>query len=131
VDAVLLGSPVVGQLTDAEFRAWLALLAYVARWRGECDHVNGEFPRDWHRFTTYAKPGGKRPARVTKRHVGRFTTLGLLEELVDDAGKQWLRVVDWRDLHPLEWTGAIRQERWRNRHGYYGRRQVQPPREAE
>jgi len=122
---VMLESPVIGQLTHVEFRAWLALLTYVARWRGECNHLDGEFPRRWHRFAKYAKPGVQ--GRVTKRQVERFVELGLLEELVDEDGAEWLRVDDWRDLRPLEWTGAQRQERWRDRHGYVGRRRIGSP----
>ena len=125
IDNLLMEGPVVGQLTAEEFRSWLALLSYVARWRGECDHLNGEFPRKWHTFATYAKPSAR--GRVTTRHVAKFVALGLLEELVDDAGKEFLRVHDWRDLRPIEWTGAQRQERWRERHGYVGRRRIGSP----
>ena len=125
VDMLLLDSPVVGQLTNADFRAWLALLGYVARWRGECDQRNGEFPRRWHRFAKYAKPGAQ--GRVSKRQVARFVELGLLEESVDVDGKERLRVRDWRDLRPPDWTGAQRQERWRDSRGYVGRRRIGSP----
>ncbi len=54
----------------------LGLLSYVARWRGECDQLNGELPREWHPFATHAKPGG-RPGRVTRQHVEKFVALGL------------------------------------------------------
>jgi len=86
--------------------------------------VDGTFPRDWPRFVAFAKPRGR--GRVTKRHVERFLELGLLEPLVDDDGQQFLGVVDWRDVHPREWTGAIRQARWRERHDMYGRRKRRP-----
>ena len=52
--------------------------------------------------------------------------LGLLYELEDADGKRYLGVRDWRELCPLEWTGAIRQARWRERHGLYGRRPRRP-----
>jgi hypothetical protein len=106
IDLHLLGSPVIGALTNAEFRSWLALLSYIARFRGEADPANGEFPRQWARFVRYASRC--KSGRVTPRQLERFIALGLLEELIDEDGKEWLRVVDWRDLHPLEWTGAIR-----------------------
>jgi hypothetical protein len=122
VDIHLLESAAIGQLTHSEFRAWLALLAYVARWRGECDPVDGTFPRDWHRYAFYATPGRRKLGRVTAAHVARFLELGLLYELEDADGKRYLGVRDWRELRPLEWTGAIRQARWRERHGLYGRR---------
>lgn len=125
VDIHLLESATIGQLTHAEFRAWLALLAYVARWRGECDPVDGSFPREWHRYAYYAMPGRRR-GRVTVAHVARFLKLGLLYELEDADGKRYLGVQDWREVHPLEWTGAIRQARWRERHGRYGRRLRRP-----
>jgi hypothetical protein len=124
IDLDLMEAPVIGQLSDTAFRAWLALLSYVSRWRGECDHVSGEFPRVWAKFAIYAKPLGT--GRVTEKQLERFIGLGLLDRLVDEDGKEWLRVTDWRDVHPLEWTGAIRQERWRQRHGYYGRHLRRP-----
>ena len=96
----------------------------MARWRGECGY-DGEFPREWSKYATYANSGPMR--RVTPRRLQRFLELGLLEEGIDEDGKAWLRVVDWRDLRPLDWTGAIRQERWRDRHGYVGRRQIGSP----
>lgn len=123
----LMEAPPMVELTDSAFRAWLALLAYVARWRGECDHVNGEFPFEWHRFAQYAKPRAR--GRVTKRQVEKFIALGLLVPRVDEAGKAWLRVKDWRDLKPTagDWTLADRQTRWRLRNGYHGRRQILTP----
>lgn len=116
------------RLTHAEFRSWLALLAYVSRWRGEADPTTGEFPLEWHRYVEFSKPGN-RGGRVTCRQVEKFIALGLLEPLVDADGKAWLRVRDWRDLKPTagDWTVADRQTRWRLRHGYYGRRQILPP----
>jgi len=121
VDSLFLESVIIGQLTASELRSFLALLSYVARWRGECDPVDGTFPRKWVRFVTYARPG-KGLGRVTPRQIAKFLALGLLVELEDDDGRQFLGVVDWRDVHPLEWTGAIRQARWREQHDMFGRR---------
>jgi hypothetical protein len=124
VDMHLMQAAATGELSDAEFRAWLGLLTYVARFRGEANPRDGEFPRDWAKYTSYAKPRGR--GRVTPKQLERFIELGLLEPLIDEDGKEWLRVVDWRDVHPLEWTGAIRQASHRERHGLYGRRPRRP-----
>ena len=124
VDSLFLESVVIGQLTASELRSFLALLSYVARWRGECNPVNGTFPRKWVTFATYAKLGGL--GRVTPKQLEKFLALGLLVELEDDDGRQFLGVVDWRDVHPREWTGAIRQARWREEHDMYGRRKRRP-----
>ncbi len=124
VDMHLMEAPVMFQLSAEEFRAWLALLSYVARWRGQCDPVDGTFPRAWVKFATYSKPRGL--GRVTPRQLAKFLALGLLDELEDDDGQPFLAVVDWRDVHPREWNGAIRQARWRERHDMYGRRKRRP-----
>ena len=73
VDSLFLESVIIGQLTASELRSFLALLSYVARWRGECDPVDGTFPRKWVRFVTYARPG-KGLGRVTPRNCRPSST---------------------------------------------------------
>ncbi|MBA2536783.1 MAG: hypothetical protein H0V20_05020 [Actinobacteria bacterium] len=87
--------------------------------------MDGTFPRKWVRFVTYARLGERR-GRVTPAQLAKFIELGLLVELQDDDGQQFLGVVDWRDIRPLSWNAEIRQARWRDRHGLYGRRKRRP-----
>jgi hypothetical protein len=117
-DHYVLTGPIVGALTDAEFRALLILWSWVARYGDD-----GEFERDSLGHILWSSKGGRR-RRITPRMLARFIGLGLIEEheYIDD-GKQVLVIADWRSYGPVDLTSAERKRRYRRRkygNGYYG-----------
>ena len=93
----------VGELSDAEFRALLALWAYCSRKR----NGGAFFARELkHAIYTTAKG----PRHVKQSHLERFCELSLV--LPD--GDAYL-VNDWRTYQPRDPTSAERQRAWRAR----------------
>lgn len=82
--------PKIAALTDRQFRDWLTLLAYCARYK-----TGGEVPE-----------GSLRVLGVRSASVAAFQELGLLEDLT---------VHDWEKYNPADPTNAERQARHRTR----------------
>lgn len=95
----------LGSLTDAEFRALLALWSYCARRKN-----SGEFSLDEIRHAMYATPRG--PKSVRPIHVSRFVDLGLVN--TDDGVA--FAVNDWSTYQPRDPSAAERMRRYRERH---------------
>jgi hypothetical protein len=93
----------VGELTDGEYRALIALWAYCSRKRN-----GGTFDRAEIRHAFFVTPRG--PRYVREAQLNRFVELGLV---VDDGGV--LAVNDWAQYQPKDSTSAERQRRWRER----------------
>lgn len=93
----------LGELTDAEFRALLALWAYCSRRQNDGSFFEREL-----KHAIYTSPSG--PRRVTEKHLQRFCELSLV---VPD-GDVYL-VNDWRRYQPRDPTSAERQRAWRDR----------------
>jgi hypothetical protein len=94
----------LGDLTDAEFRALLALWAYCAR-KGN----GGTFVLDELRHAIYTTPRG--PRCVRNEHLSRFLEVGLVA--TEDGGV--FAVNDWGKYQPKDPTSAERKRRWRDR----------------
>ena len=96
-------------LTDREYRAFLVLCGYVARYGNA-----GEFPPTCVRFVEYLSAGRRR--RISQRTLERFLEFGLVElfEYVDD-GLQVLEIAGWRDYQPIDGRSAERKRRFRQR----------------
>lgn len=94
----------VGELTDAEYRALVALWAYCSRKRN-----GGSFyPREL-LHAVYTTPRG--PRHVRESHLERFCELSLV---VAD-GDVYL-VNDWDRYQPKDPTAAERMRRYRKSH---------------
>ena len=94
----------LGELSDGEFRALIALWAYCSRRKN-----GGRFFSSELKHAVYTSQKG--PRRVTYRHLERFCELSLvLPE--DDA----FQVNDWGSYQPRDPTAAERMERYRQRH---------------
>ena len=93
----------VGDLTDTEYRALMALWAYCSR-RGN----GGSFLRGELRHAIYTTPRGPRFVRDT--HLDRFVEVGLVRE--DDGV---FVVNDWTKYQPKDPTAAERMRRHRER----------------
>lgn len=112
--------PVVGELTDTEYRARRALLQYCAREHRE----TGVFHEREARHAAYGTPRG--PRAVTRPQLARFIALGLvipinlykdfeIETLAIErpSGDGWLRPNKWERYNPpRDKTLAERQRRF-------------------
>lgn len=94
----------LGELSDAELRALLALWAYCSRRQNDGVFFDREL-----KHAIYATPRG--PRRVTAKHLERFCELSLV---VPDGDV--FVVNDWRKYQPKDPTSAERQRAWRERH---------------
>jgi hypothetical protein len=84
--------PKIGVLTDKEFRAWVKVLCYCARYRDPTVDA-----------ATIAAVNG-----LTAAMVARYATLGLL-----DAHGESQVIHDWATYAPKDPSGADRQAKWR------------------
>lgn len=93
----------VGELTDAEYRALVALWAYCSRKRN-----GGEFDREELRHAIYTTPRG--PRAVKDIQLDRFLQLGLV-----NSTNGVCAVNDWSKYQPKDPTAAERMRRHRER----------------
>lgn len=94
----------LGDLTDSEYRALLALWAYCSRKQN-----GGMFSLEEIRHAIYATPRG--PKCVRSVQLGRFLDLGLV---ATDDGVVFA-VNDWEKYQPRDGTAAERMRRYRER----------------
>ncbi len=93
----------VGELSDGEFRALIALWTYCSR-KGN----DGVFTARELKHAIYTTAKG--PRHVKESQLERFCELSL----VVAAGDAY-EVNDWRQFQPKDSTGAERQREWRKR----------------
>jgi hypothetical protein len=93
----------LGELSDPELRALLALWAYCSRRQNQ-----GVFYERELKHALYATPRG--PRCVTTKHLERFCELSLV---VPQDGAYLVN--DWRKYQPRDPTSAERQRAWRER----------------
>lgn len=96
----------LGDLSDADFRALVALWSYCSRKRN-----GGTFTLDEIRHAVFTTPRG--PRSVKPESVSRYVELGLVN--TEDGAV--FSVNDWSRYQPADPTGADRQRSWRKRHG--------------
>jgi hypothetical protein len=106
IDDLAVLNPKLGELTDGDFRALLALWSYCARRRND-----GRFKADEIRHASYASPKGA--ANVDQGHLQRFVQTGLITHR---GGKADLyEIKDWAVYQPKDATAAERQRAYRAR----------------
>ncbi len=93
----------VGDLTDAEYRALIALWAYCSRKRN-----GGVFAREEIRHAMFATPRG--PKAVREVQLDRFLEFGLVR-----AEGDFCAVNDWSKYQPKDPTAADRMRSLRKR----------------
>jgi hypothetical protein len=119
LDLSVLTNPQVEQLSDGEFRAYLTLLPWVARYSDS----DGEFPREWLETFAYGRTEKGRARRINEKLLARLVESGLVEVFEYDDDTQTIAVVGWRDFRPVDPTSAERKRRHRRRlygPAYYG-----------
>lgn len=95
----------VGELSDAELRALLALWAYCSRRKN-----GGAFYDRELKHAIYTTPRGARS--VTPRHLARFCELSLV---IPDGDVYFVN--DWSSYQPKDPTAADRMRAHRKRNG--------------
>ena len=120
LDLSVLQNPRVEKLSDAEWRAYVTLLPWVARFADD----DGEVPQSWLRETfAFGQTPSGRPRRLTPKLLQRLASSGLVEAWEYDDGERTIALVGWRDFRPIDMTSAERKRRFRRRlYGalYYG-----------
>lgn len=134
LDLSVLQNSRVEQLPDLEWRAYITLLPWVARY----SDAEGEVPRSWLDTFSFGATASGRPRRMTPTLLARLVASGLVEEYEYDDGTRTIALAGWRDFRPVDMTSAERKRRFRRRlygHAYYGTEgdvmEVQLPRAEE
>jgi hypothetical protein len=120
VDLYLLEDPRVERLSDSEWRAYISLLPWVARYS---ENADGEVPLSWLKSFSFGWTPSGRPRRITSKLLARLVNCGLVREYEYDDGERTIAVAGWRDFRPVDLTSAERKRRYRRRlYGdrYYG-----------
>lgn len=102
MDATMPLNAKVGELSDGDFRALVALWSFCSRKRN-----GGHFSAQELRHVVYTSPKGAR--HVKPAQLERFCEVSLV---VSDGDAY--KVNDWDVYQPTDPTGAERQKRWRD-----------------
>jgi hypothetical protein len=87
LDLSVLQNARVAPLSDTEFRAYVTLLPWVARY----SDAEGEVSRSWLDTFSFGATASGRPRRMTPTLLARLVASGLVEEYEYDDGERTVR----------------------------------------